>query len=303
MRLVKVAADAALTEKILETAFAAGLDEVTLRQVERHTSDGRPPGTLQIVDVETSTPQAKRFVDMLLSADYYDPQRVTLNTRQPRSLINDKSVRELTEPLVEPSSDLYQELWQFSHITFGLVGRVLFGGGLLAYGLIEGKILLIISGLLFLPLLPPVMAISYGIMGRQRSLALQGALALATCAALLFISGVLLAFLSSPPMRFADTPALLTGFIISIGVGAAATLAAEDDTGRRELIGLAAGAQIGMLPVILGIRIVFGSWMTGPGPMNLAAMFGLNVATIIVSAMVTQYVTGVIGSIRRVRSV
>jgi hypothetical protein len=45
----------------------------------------------------------------------------------------------------EPSVDLMEELWQFSHITYGLIGRVLISAGLLAYGLIEQKLLLMIA--------------------------------------------------------------------------------------------------------------------------------------------------------------
>ena len=301
MRLVKVAAPSELKDRIIETAFAAGLEDVTLRQVQKVSREGGSPETLQVIDVETSTPLAKVFVDMILAADYYDPKRITINTRQPRSLIADRSDRDLTVPLVEPATDLYQELWQFSHVTFGFVGRILFGGCLLAYGLIEGKLLLIISGLLFLPLLPLVMAISFGTLGRRRDLALQGMWALTVGTGLLLASGVLIALISASPMRFDDLPSPVTGFVICIGVGIAATLAAEDDAGRRELIGLAAGAQIGMLPVVFGVRAIFGPSSIGPSIVEIGGIFLLNVLTIAISAFATQYITGVVGKIQRPR--
>lgn len=301
MRLVKVTAQPELAEKIIGTAFDAGLTEVTLRQVEKRSRDGSPPEQLQVIDIETSTPKARRFVDLLLSSDYYDPKKISLNTRQPRSLINDADDRELTRPLVEPPTDLYQELWQFSHVTFGLTGRMFLGGCLLAYGLIEGRTLLIISGLLFLPLLPLIMAMSFGVAGGRTRLALEGAGALAVSAALLFAGGALIAAISEPPLRFDEVSSPLVGVIICIGVGIAATLAAEDDTGRRELIGLAGAAQVGMLPVLAGVSCVLVAPLAGPSIPKMAGMFLLNVFSIWASAMVTQYVTGVVGSIRFLR--
>jgi hypothetical protein len=300
MRLVKVSAEAGLGEKVIATAFESGLDQVSLRTVELRSKDS-PSKTAEIIDIETSTPKAKRFVDTLLAADYYDPALITFNTRQPRSLVSDTGHRELTRPLVEPATDLFQELWQFSHITYGLVGRIFIGACLLSYGLIEAKTLLTIAGLLFLPLLPMVMAISYGIVGRQPKLALQGLAALATGCAVLVAGGAAVAAMCQPPMRSDDLSSPAVAVIICIAVGIAAGLAAIDDAGRRELIGLAAAAQIGMLPVMLGIGIVYGTPTSG---LSLAARAGsllANVATITISLMITHYVTNVVGKIHRVR--
>ena len=103
---------------------------------------------------------------------------------------------------------------------------------LLTYGLIQAKLLLVIGGLLFLPVLPMVMAVSYGIACKQWRLAMQGAFAFVCSTAVLFVGGVVIAALSSPPMRSDESGmSLLVGVLISTAVGVAA--AARLDRRRR----------------------------------------------------------------------
>ncbi|HEV7700978.1 MAG TPA: hypothetical protein VGO43_12165 [Pyrinomonadaceae bacterium] len=300
MRLVKINARGGLGQKVIGTAFDVGIERVSVNTVEVYSRGGRHESA-EVVDLETSTPASKRFVEALLAADYYDPAKISFNTRQPRAIASDQSDREMTRPLVEPSTELYQELWQFTHVTYGLIGRVFVSGCLLAYGLIEARMLLIIAGLLFLPLLPMVMAISYGFAGRRPGLALQGGLALVAAAAVLVVGGAAVAALCRPPMRSDDLVSPLISVLICAAVGVAAALASEDDAGRRELIGLAAAAQIGMIPVMLGIGLVFGTPTSGQGLMVRSGTFIANVATIAVAVILTQYLTGVVGNIRRLK--
>ncbi len=176
MRLVKITAPNDTGADIAKIAFSVGIKQVSVQKIESHSSSGEIK-TKDAVDIETSTPKAKRFLDALLQSDFYDAEKISIAVRQPRSIISGESLRELTKPLVEPTTDILEELWQFSHITVGFVGRVLIAACLLAYGLIHQQTLIIIAGLLFLPLLPLLLAVGFGALTKQPKLSLQGATA------------------------------------------------------------------------------------------------------------------------------
>ena len=293
MRLIKVSAPEGKGADVAQTAFSVGIEKVSLNQAKSLHSDGRTE-TRDSVDIETSTPKGKRFVDALLAADFYNPEDFSINTRQPRSIISKESLRELTKPLVEPATDILEELWQFTHITYGFVGRIFIAACLLAYGLIQHKILLIIAGLLFLPLLPLMLSIGFGAWTRNWRLSMQGVLACLTAAILLLLGGAAIAAVSNPPLKYDEFNSPLVGFLISVAVGVAAGLANIDDVGRREMIGLAATAQIAIIPVWFGICLVFGfPSTTGESEiMNRALSFFINVITIIVVSMTVYVLTG-----------
>ena len=67
------------------------------------------------------------------------------------------------------------------------------------------------------------------------------------------------------------------------GVGVAATLGTADDVGHRQLIGLAAGSQIALIPAWLGISIVHG-FDESVGERLLS--FGVNVIALALGAMI-----------------
>ena len=304
MRLVTINAPAGVGEKIRDTAFSAGVDQVSIQMVRIHKSNGEVRES-ESVKVETSTPKAKRFVDQLIGEPYYDREVITFNVRQPRAIISADDVRDLTTPLVEPPTDLFEELWQFSRVTYGLLGRVLIAGGLIAYGIIYAKMLLMIGGLLFLPMLPMVMAISYGTVGRQWSLVREGAIALAATTLLLFIGGVFVALLSGGPARSDESGAsVIVGIVLSIAVGVAGALASVDDAGRRELIGLATAGQIGIIPVWLGVVTVLGLPVGAESsePMTRIFSFLGNLFSLIVTILVVQLSMGVVGNIRQIKT-
>lgn len=292
MRLIKVSAPSGMANKIAEIAFSAGIKSVSIREEQYLTPSGKSE-TKQAIDVQTSTPKSKRFIDNLLNADFYNPQDYAISVRQPRSIVSDENINELTRPLAEPVVDIYQELWQFSQITAGFVGRFSIGAALLAYGLIHQQTLLIIAGLLFLPLLPTLMAASLSFLTGNLKLAGQGLLAFLTAIVLLFISGVLVAAASSSPLKYDEFNPLSVGALISLAVGVAGALANSDDVGRRELIGLAATAQIAIVPVWLGIKTIFGLGTTDRTELvRHAISLPLNAAIIIVAALVTYYFLG-----------
>jgi len=203
-------------------------------------------------------------------------------------------LRELTKPLVVPATDIFEELWQFSHITVGFVGRNFIAACFLAYGLINQQILLIIAGLLFLQLLPLLLAIGFGAWTRTWKLVGQSASAFIVAVILLILGGVLVAALSSPPLKYNEFNTTFVGFLISLAVGIAAGLANSDDVGRREFLGLAATAQIAIIPVWFGICFVFGfPTTTGQNEITSRALgFGLNILTIIIASLATYILLG-----------
>src|SRR5215203_971496 len=200
MRLIMVAAPEGMGDAITKVAFSVEIDKISRRQVESHYSDGRVERK-DVVDMETSTPKGKRFIDALLAADFYDRDDFTISIRQPRAIISKTALHELTKPFVEPSTDILEELFQFSHITASFVGRVLVGACLIAYGMIEQKILLLIAGLFILPLTPLLLAVSFGAKSGIWKLVGQGALAFLVAVLLLFLGGAGVAALAEPPLK------------------------------------------------------------------------------------------------------
>src|SRR4051794_19795010 len=113
MRLVKVNAPAGLGVKVKETAFAVGIKSISVYKVTTYDQKGEQREE-EVTNFETSTPKAKHFIDRLLTEDYFDRDTISLNVRQPRTILSKEDIRELTTPLEEPPTDLFEELWQFS---------------------------------------------------------------------------------------------------------------------------------------------------------------------------------------------
>ena|SRR5438445_4463686 len=292
MRLVRVKVPKGRAEAVAELAFAAGIEEVTISQVHTLNSDQRETVN-DVVEIETSTPKAKAFIDALSATPFLDREECSIAVRQPRSVISREKIKTITWPLVEPTVDIFEELWQFSHVTYGFVGRILIGAMLLAYGIVEYKLLFMIAGLLFIPLLPLMLAISFGLSTRQWRLAAQGLLSIVAATILLIGGGVLVAFMSSPPVRYTESNSVLAGFLISFAVGVAAALATADDAGRRELIGLAATAQLAILPVWFGVWFVFGfPAFDGLRPPKWALSFVVNMGAILIASTITYALVG-----------
>jgi hypothetical protein len=293
MRLIKVNSPAGKGEAVAQTAFSVGIEKVSLYQTSSLQSNGKSE-IKDTIDIETSTPKGKHFLDALFQSDFYNRDDFSIAVRQPRAVISGENLRGLTVPLVEPASDIAEELWQFTHITYGFVGRVFIAACLLGYGLIEQKILLIIAGLLFLPLLPLLLAIGFGAWTRQPKLSLQGFLAFLTATILLVLGGAAVAAFSDPPVKYDEFNTLAVSFLISIAVGIAAGLANIDDVGRREMIGLAATAQIAIVPVWFGACAVLGFPATaGESEItNRAISFLINSLTIIVVSLAVYVITG-----------
>jgi hypothetical protein len=296
MRLIKIDAPEGKGDDVAKVAFSVEIDKVSRRHAQSQRSDGRLERK-DVVDIETSTPKAKRFIDALLAAPFFNREDFSINVRQPRTIISGTSLHELTKPFVEPASDILEELFQFSHITASFVGRVVVAACLIAYGMIEQKILLLVGGLLVLPMTPLLLAVSFGIRSGIWKLAGQGALAFLVATLLLFLGGAGVAALSAPPVKYSDFNTLLASFLISVVVGIGAGFANIDDSGQRQLIGLAATAQIALIPVWFGISAVFG-FPAAAGRNEIierGASFFLNTITMIVVTLIAYTLSNAAG--------
>ena len=287
MRQVTVTAPDGKGPEVAEIAFSVGIRDVSLTSTNALKSDGRQEKKDHL-EVETATHLAKAFVEKLSASPIFNTKEYAITIRQPRSIYSTRDISSLTRPLVEPSSDLFQELWQFSQITFGFVGRIYLGAVLLAFGLVDYRLLFMIAGLLFIPLLPLMLAIGFSLLTQQWRLLAQSFLSLLTATILMAAGGVTVALFSQPPIRYVEANSLLTGLVISLVVGVAAGLATSDDVGRREMIGLAATAQVAIVPTWFGLSMVLGLPANAGVPAKQRAISLLiNVAGIIVASFAT----------------
>jgi hypothetical protein len=287
MRQITITAPQGTAPQIAQIAFGVGISELSVS--EKLILDAEGSKTIKdSIEMHVGTPVAKAFLDEFMSAPFFDIEKFSIAVRQPRALVSREKLSTLTRPLVEPSVDLFEELWQFSQVTYGFVGRILIGALLLAYGLVEYKLLFMIAGLLFIPLLPLMLSIGFGLWTRQWRLATQGTYSLIVAIGLLIVGGLFVALLTHPPVKYAEFSSLPTGTLISFVVGIAAGLATADDVGRREMIGLAATAQIAIIPAWLGLGLVLGFPALDPTPL-LHRVLGLllNIVAIVIAALGT----------------
>ena len=299
MRQITVTAPQGKGPEIAEIAFSVGIRDVSLSSI-RALKSNQPDRQKDHLEIETATHLAKAFVEKLSASPFFNTEDYAITVRQPRSIYSTRSLRSLTRPLVEPTSDLFQELWQFSQITFGFVGRIYLGAILLAFGLVDYRLLFMIAGLLFIPLLPLMLGIGFSVWTRQWRLLGQSSLALLTAIVLMAAGGATVAIFSQPPVRYVEANSLLTGMVISVVVGVAAGLATSDDVGRREMIGLAATAQVAIVPTWFGLVAVLGS-PNNPVSVNQRAISLLiNICGIVIASLATYAALGMRGASLRV---
>ncbi len=110
----------------------------------------------------------------------------------------------------------------------------------------------------------------------------------------MIFGGAVVAAFSNPPLKYDEFNTMLVGFLISLAVGIAAGLANPDDVGRREFLGLAATAQIAIVPVWFGVCLVLGlPATTGEGEItNHAVSFLITIVTIIAASLAVYIFSG-----------
>ncbi|MFL6373294.1 MAG: hypothetical protein ACJ73D_01380, partial [Pyrinomonadaceae bacterium] len=160
MRAIKATLPMEYADRTREIAFQSGVSGVNVTTVKYFSKSGKQEEKAS-VSFETSTPKVKIFIDAMLGSDFFDPQTCSISSRERRAIIGSESLEEVTYPFVAPGVDVCQELFLFSHVTVGFVGRVFAAGCLLAYGVLHQNLLLMIAGMMFLPLLPVMLGIGF----------------------------------------------------------------------------------------------------------------------------------------------
>ena len=150
MRLITIHTPKGEGQRVAELAFKKGISTVAIAETTLHQKEGAPRSA-DVVDIQSNTPKVKELIESLMVAPFYNPASYSFTIKHPESLFASEPLEEETKPLTRPTTDVYEELWQFCKITISLIGRVLLSAFLVAYGIIEGFMPLIIAGLLFLP--------------------------------------------------------------------------------------------------------------------------------------------------------
>src|SRR6266700_8060050 len=119
MHEVRISAPNGNAERVVGLALHVGIAEASVYDVYVHGPNLRK----QIVCVETSTPRAKKFIDAVFAADWFDPRQYSITTRELRAIFSSERVFEVTRPMIEPALDVLEDLWQLNHITPSYVGR------------------------------------------------------------------------------------------------------------------------------------------------------------------------------------
>lgn len=300
MRQITITAPEGRAADIARIAFEVGIPQVSIGQTRIMKPDGSET-TKDRVEIDTATDRAKAFIDEVTTASFFVSEHCSIAVRQPRSIITGDGFKALIRPLVEPATDLFEELGQFCQITYGFVGRIFIGALLLGLGIHDDRLLLMIAGLLFIPLLPLILAIGFGLCTRKWSILLQGAVSLAVALLILMIAGIIVALTSNGPVRYSEFNSVLSGFLISLAVGVAAALASSDDVGRREMIGLAATAQVAIIPVWFGVCFISGfPVFTSAAPSQRIVSLLINIGAIAFSSYGTYALLGMKGKTLRI---
>jgi hypothetical protein len=288
MHEIRVTVPEGRGKDVAELALRAGIEQVSRYEVFAYG----PNRQKEVLSAETSTPKARHFADSVLTAPWFDTSDCTLSSRELRALVTDGHPREITQPMVEPPVNVFEDLWQLTDLTVSYVARALAGAILLSYGMLQNNPITIVVAALFLPFLSQVLAVSFGLWAADLSLAAQGCKALIVSTAASVLAGAVVTLLAGGPMFFTHFSSPLSSFAISAVIGTAAGPITADDAGRRYLIGVAAAVQYGIFPVWFGSCLVLGF-----PPSTIIAerigTFAINVITIAAAALIAYLFLGI----------
>lgn len=254
MHEIRVTVPQGRAKDVADLALRAGIPQVAIYQAFAHG----PNQHKEVVSAETSTPLAKKFVDSVLTSAWFDSSQFSVSSRELRAVVTNAHPRDLTQPMLEPPINVFEDLWQLNHITISYIGRCVAGAALLAYGMLENDPIIIVVAALFLPFLSQALALSFGVWAGDLSLAIQGIKALSVSIVSSILAGAVVTLLHGPPMLFHNFMPPLPSLAVSMVIGITAGFITADDAGRRYLIGVAAAVQYGVFPVWFGFCLVKG---------------------------------------------
>jgi hypothetical protein len=280
MHEIRVTVPEGRAKDVAELALKAGIRQASVYKVFAYG----PNRSKEIVSAEISTPAAKKFADSVITAPWFDSRECSITTRQLRAIVSADHPREITQPMLEPPINVFEDLWQLNHLTIGYYARAIAGAALLAYGMVLNDPVTIVIAALFLPFLSQSIALGFGPWAGDWGLARQGLKALTVSTAASVASGAAIAVLHGPPMLFHGYLAPVPSFVISAIIGVTAGFSTADDAGRRYLIGVAAAVQYGIFPIWLGYALVEGFPDEKTTLVRIGTFF-INVLTITIFAL------------------
>lgn len=242
MRLIKITAPRGKGRDLAQLAFRCGITEVSLSEAAQHRPD-EAPAPRDVVNAELATPQAKAYIDIIISAPWFNRKDYAIEVREARAILHD--------------------------------GRLVF-----------------LVFLPFLPFLPFVLAFGFGALTRQWRLVGHAFAAFVAATALITLGGVIVGSLADASILFDGFVPPPVGVAFSLLVGIAGALGTADDTGHRQLVGLAAASQLGVLPAWFGVSLISG--FTDPVGEKLMS-FGANFTAIALAATATYAVLALRG--------
>ncbi|MBV9155609.1 MAG: DUF389 domain-containing protein [Acidobacteriaceae bacterium] len=275
MHEIRVTVPQGRAKDVAELALRAGITQASVYPVFAYG----PNQKKEVVSAETSTPKAKQFADSVLTSSWFDIADCSISSRELRAVVTNAPPHDITQPMLEPPVNVFEDLWQLSHVTPSYIARAFAGAILLAHGMMQDNPITIVVAALFLPFLSQVLAISFGAWAGDLALAKQGIKALVVSTVLSIAAGAIVTLLQGPPMLFYSFTAPLPSFALAVVIGVTAGILTEDDAGRRYLIGVAAAVSYGIFPVWFGFCLVAGFPAWTITATRLSA-FAINVACI-----------------------
>lgn len=254
MNELKVMVPEGHAKRVAKIALDTGIREVSVSQLYVHGPDKNK----EQLNMEVSVPQARRFIDQLLSSAFYDPQEYSVSSDELMSIVSQSPPEAISWPLAMDAPTILQDLWLQNHVTVAYVSRAFVSALLLSYALLESDLITLMAALLFTPFLAQDLAIGFGLLMRDMRLAKQGLFALTVSTILTIAAGSIVAGVVGGPIRYEQFGTLYSNLAISLIVGVVAGLDTADKSGRREFIAVAAAAQFATFPAWFGISLVVG---------------------------------------------
>lgn len=277
MNEIKVMTPKGKAKQVAKLALDLGIREVSVSQVFVHG----PNEEKEQLSMEVSVPQARQFIDQLLSKPFFDANEYSVSSDELMSIVAQDPPEKISWPLQVGAPTILQDLWVQNHITVAYLFRAFVSALLLSYALLQADLVTLIAALLFTPFLAQVLAMGFGALMKEWKLARQGLLALATSTALTVVAGVVVATIAGGPMQYDQFGTFFSNVAISLIVGIVAGLDTADKSGRREFIAVAAAAQFASFPAWFGISLVIG-FPDSETTMWRIATFFANILTILV---------------------
>jgi hypothetical protein len=256
MQEVTVSTPKGQGEKVARLALAQGISEAAVIPTRVFRDSKTEEG--EEVRVQVSAPKSTQFIEALMSADFFNPKQYSIVSDEVVAIVSEEPPEQVSRPLKLHATTVLQDMWLQNHITVAYLARAVVSSVLLAYGLIEGDMTVIVVSLLFAPFLNHVLAMAFGGWAGDWRLVRQGAVVLGLTTLIAIAAGAVTAAVMGGPIVYDNFGTLYSNFAISFLVAIIAGLDTADEAGRREFVAVAGAAQFTGFPVWLGMALVLG---------------------------------------------